>query len=85
MTRMMSNKNNNHLTVDDEPPTGLHGGNGPINVDATVVSDDQNRIESQTDQFDIVILGRRHQFQGARRVASIHRYLYFICEHRKSN
>jgi hypothetical protein len=53
-------KNNYYLTVDDEPPTGLDGRNGPINVDTTVVSDDQNRIESQTDQFDIVILGRRH-------------------------
>ncbi len=58
----------------DEPSPGLDGRNGPIIADAGV-SDRQNWIDGQADQFSIMVLGRRHQIQDACRVATVHRYL----------
>jgi hypothetical protein len=61
--------------VYDEFPAGLDGRNGPIIFNAGV-SDRQNWIDGQADQFSIMVLGRRHQLQGARCVATVHRYLH---------
>ena len=59
------------LTVDDEFATSFHAGGWSL----AAVAGGQKRIDGRADQFGVVIFGRRNEFQGAGRVAAVHRHL----------